>query len=162
MRESATAIPPEIRALVDAEDYRDRLSKADRGLSAALRAIHPDLDLIRVRSDIAPEQLPPGAVPGRWHVCKKNPVPFFSPITTPSGGYREPDSRILIELQKTDMRNGDVAHAVFERPRREAVKRQKIADLKKEQRKDEMVTDLKAGWRVAGSGGLRKRKWGAS
>jgi hypothetical protein len=43
--------------------------------------------------------------PGRWHVKKQNEgVPdSYMPITTPDGGYREPDSGVLNEMADRDM-----------------------------------------------------------
>src|SRR5436305_14999806 len=97
MRDTFQLVPPEIRAMVEAEEWRDRQAKAGRAIGEALTALHPDLSLVFVRHDAVPDALPPGAVPGRWHVRKKGLIPFFAPITTPDGGHREPDSRIVIE-----------------------------------------------------------------
>jgi hypothetical protein len=156
-------VPPEIRAMVEAEEWRDRQKKAGRAVSEALTALHPDLKLVFVRHDAAPEILPPGAVAGRWHVRKEGPIPFFAPITTPDGGYREPDARVVMEMAERDMRRPEVAERVFKRHEHEAQERRKAQALRKEQEGDELRAGLKAGWRVPGriydnDGKLRKRK----
>jgi len=161
MKDTFGLVPPEIRAMVDAEDYNERQARAGRGISEALNALDPDLDLIFVRHDAAPEILPPGAVPGRWHVRNKaaQPIPTFSPIETPTGRYREPDSGILQEYARRDMRRDDVRRETYEKPHAEKAARLRKQALEAEQRKDEIRNDLKAGWRVAGDGGLTKRTW---
>lgn len=164
MKDTFGLVPPEIKAMVAAEEYNDRQAKAGRGISEALTALDPDLDLVFVRHDAAPDNLPPGAVPGRWHVRYKaaKPLPLFAAVTTPDGGYREPDSGILAEVANRDMHKRDVREKVFGTHERHKKQDKHAKDLETEQRRDEMVTDLKAGWRVAGTGGLRKRKWGAA
>lgn len=144
--------PPELRQVVDAEQYKDTAVSPDQGIRSALRAVDPDLDLLRVRLDIAPEVVPPGAVPGRWHVRNKGakPLPTFTPIETPTGGYREPDSGILMELIRRDMRKREIRRATFERSERLQKQDRHAKELKTEQRKDELKADLKAGWRVPG------------
>jgi hypothetical protein len=163
MRDTFQLVPPEIRAMVEAEEWRDRQAKAGRAISEALTALHPDLSLVFVRHDAVPDALPPGAVPGRWHVRKKGPIPFFAPITTPDGGYREPDARVVMEMAERDMRRPEVAQRVFTRGEREAAKRRKDRALRKEQERDVLKEDLKAGWRVPGriyrdDGQMVKRK----
>lgn len=165
MREDITYAPPELRRVVEAEQYRDGSAKVDPGIRSALRAIDPELDLLRIRLDIAPELIPPGAVPGRWHVRNKGakPLPTFTPIETPDGGYREPDSGVLRELALRDMRKREVRRMTFERSERQRRKDKRAKDLQTEQRKDELRADLKAGWRVPGrikrdDGTLVKRK----
>lgn len=150
MKDTFGLVPPAIKRMLEAEDYTDRQAKAGAAISRALEAIHPDLSLVFVRHDAAPEVLPPGTVPGRWHVRRSGPVPFYMPITTPDGGYREPDSGILQEVADRDMRRDEVARRVFGRPEREAAERARAKALYDEQKKDEMVSDLKAGWRVKG------------
>lgn len=163
MRDQFSLVPPEIRAMVEAEEWRDRQVKAGRAVSEALTALHPDLKLVFVRHDIHPGDLPPGAVAGRWHVRKEGPVPFFAPISTPDGGYREPDARVVMEMAERDMRRPGVAERIFTRGEREAAQRRKDRALRKEQERDVLKEDLKAGWRVPGriydnDGNLRKRK----
>lgn len=152
MEDTFGIVPPEIRKMIEAEDYNDRQAKAGKAISEALTAIKPSLDLVFVRHDAAPEILPPGAVAGRWHVRDKDaqPIPAFFPITARDGGYREPDSGILMELSEMDMRRPEVARRVFERNARQRAEKKKALELEKEQRRYDMVTDLKAGKRVKG------------
>lgn len=165
MREDTLYAPPELRRVVEAEQYRDSSAKVDAGIRSALRAIDPELDLLRVRLDIAPEAIPPGAVPGRWHVRNRGakPLPTFTPIETPEGGYREPDSGVLRELIRRDMRNRAVRRRTYERDERQRKQDKHAKGLADEQRRDELKADLKAGWRVMGrikrdDGTLVKRK----
>lgn len=162
MKDVFGLVPPQIKQMVEAEDYNDRQAKAGRAISEALTALNPYLDLIFVRHDAAPEMIPPGAVAGRWHVRNKaaQPIPTFSPIETPSGAYREPDSGILAEYSARDMTKPGAMQALMERPMREKAKNEKAKALENEQRRDEIKEDLRAGWRVAGDGGLRRRTWG--
>jgi hypothetical protein len=152
MKDTFGLVPPEIQRMLEAEDFRDRQVKAGRAISEALTALHPGLDLVFVRHDATPGVVPPGAVPGRWHVRNKEaqPIPTFTPITAPDGGYREPDSGILQELADRDMRRPEVAREIYERPQREKEKRQKAKALEGEQHCYDMAEDLRAGWRVKG------------
>lgn len=165
MNQDLLYAPPELRRVVEAEQYKDPAAKADPGIRSALRAIDPDLDLLRVRLDIAPEVLPPGAVPGLWHVRNRGakPLPTFTPIETPGGGYREPDSGVLRELTRRDMRKRGVRRMTLERSERQKKQAEHAKNLENEQRRDELRADLKAGWRVKGrikrdDGTLVKRK----
>lgn len=161
MKDLFGLVPPEIKARIHREEYVEQQASAGRSISEALTALDPYLDLVFIRHGAAPEILPPGAVAGRWHVRnKRGPIPSFSPITDPKGGYREPTPRILEELAERDMGRREVRDAVYQRPHRERLKEQHAKALEDEQRRDELVADLKTGWRVAGDGGLRKRKWG--
>lgn len=162
MQEALETAPLPLRVIVEGEQWRDRLAKTDPGLSVALRSVKPHMDFVKVRGDVSEEILPPNAVPGRWHVRDKSakPLPAFFPIQGEGGHYREPDSGVLTELWRMDMRKRDVARRVFESSQRDIAKRKRAAALQSEQRKDEMTTDLRAGWRVSGSGGLNKRLWG--
>lgn len=165
MKEDTLYAPPELRRVVEAEQYKDGSAKVDAGIRSALRAIDPDLDLLRVRLDIAPEVIPPGAVPGRWHVRNSGakPLPTFTPIETPDGGYREPDSGVIRELMRRDMRKRTVRRQTYERSERQRRHDARAKELQTEQRRDELKADLKAGWRVKGrikrdDGSLVKRK----
>lgn len=159
MRDTFALVPPEIRAMIEAEEYQDRQARAGKSISEALTAMDPGLDLVFVRHDAHPDQLPPGAVPGRWHVRNKDarPVPTFTPIQSPGGGYREPDSGILAEMADRDMRRSEVRERVYGRPKREKEERDKRVALEREQKRHDMAEDLRAGWRLPGTGGLTKR-----
>lgn len=103
-----------------------------------------------------------GTVSGRWHVERKNPgvLPSYFPITTPDGGYREPDFGVYEEIKRRDMWTADGLVKALARRDKENARREKDKALKSEQRKDEIAADLRAGWRVAGDGGIAARKWG--
>lgn len=158
-------VPPEIRRMIEADEYVDRSKLRIRGVAEALRALKPSLELVFCRPDVDPEQIPYDCTPGFWHVRDNaaEPVAKHYPITGAKGEYREPDSAIVSELAAQDMRRPDVAERVFGRARREAERRRRAADLKKEQWHDEMVADVKAGLRVNGriyrdDGSFVKRK----
>ncbi|HEU5115576.1 MAG TPA: hypothetical protein VFT74_02765 [Isosphaeraceae bacterium] len=118
-----------------------------------------------VRNDVTEDVLPPGAIQGRWHVRDKaaKPLPVFMPITDAGGNYREPDSGIITELWKMDLRKKDVVAAVFSRTERQQAQKRKEIDLKREQERDVLREDLRAGWRTKGriyrdDGSFVKRK----
>lgn len=104
----------------------------------------------------------PGVEPGRWHVRRRNAPPIadtWMPITTPDGGYREPDSGILFELQKRDMSNRTVDDVIADRRRADAILEKQKA-LEAEQRQFELAEDLRAAFRMTSEDGFTKRKWG--
>lgn len=145
MRDVLGLVPPEIRARIAREEYVDRQAGAGRALKAALRSMDPLLGLVFVKP-VAEEMLPPGAIPGRWHVKRDNPppaVPTYIPITTPDGGYREPSERILMELADRDLTNPKVLERILDQGRDQ---RQK--ELEKEQRLDEIRADFKTAKRL--------------
>jgi len=158
-------VPPEIRRMHEADEYVDRTKRRIRGVAEALRALKPSLELVYCKPNVAPQAVPYDCTPGFWHVRDNDalPVPKHYPITGSKGEYREPDSAIVSELAQQDMRRPDVAEKVFGRSRREAERRRRAADLKKDQWHDEMVSDVKAAQRVQGriyraDGELVKRK----
>lgn len=160
MKDTYGLLPPSIRAKYEREEFVDRAARAGRGLDAALKALDPALSCVFVRPDIHEDALPVNAVRGRWHVRRNNPAPHaptYIPILAPGGGYREPDSGVLDELRKRDLRRPEVMQEVLARGRNKADAKGK--ELKAEQRRDEMVSDFRAAKRVAGDGGLKKKKW---
>jgi len=165
MRDQFDIVPPEIRRMHEADEYNDRLATRARGISEALTALKPGLELVLCRHDVNPAAIPYDCLPGYWHVRdnEAQPVPKHYPITGPKGEFREPDSRIVEELAQHDMRRPDVAERVFGRNARAAEQKQRAKALLTEQLNDDFVADVRAGNRVAGriygaDGQLLKRK----
>jgi hypothetical protein len=133
------------------EQWRD-LARAPRELEQELRGVKDGLEFVRVREDISPEIVPHGAFPGFWHVRDSSalPAPTFFPIAGASGGYREPDSGVCAELRSMDLRRPEVAERVFTSTARQEEARIRARDLRKEQERDVLKEDLKAGWRTKG------------
>jgi hypothetical protein len=160
MQDTYGLLPPSIRARYEREEFVDRAANGGRGLNAALKALDPDLSCVFVRADIAESELPVNAARGRWHVRRHNPpphAPTFIPILAPGGGYRDPDSGVLDELRDRDLRRPEIMQRELHNARSDGGKKHK--ELEAEQRRDEMRADFRAAKRVAGEGGLHKRKW---
>lgn len=161
MRDAFGLVPPEIRERYERQEFVDRGTTAARAFNEALKSMDPHLSCVWVKA-IDPELLPPGTLPGRWHVCRNNPPPAvatFIPITTPDGGYRDPGVDVLEELHRRDLHRPGALEEALERGRVQTRTREKAKALETEQRQDELKSDFKAAKRVAGEGGLRKRKW---
>jgi hypothetical protein len=111
------------------------------------------------------EQVPEGhVVANRWHVRRRNDPPIadsYMPITTPDGGYREPDSGILFELGRRDMWRGGSVDAFLQTRREDEQRRVRARELRREQLKDEMAADIRAAYRVPGDAGMTRRRRGA-
>lgn len=131
-------------------------------LSQALRGFDPDLDVVWIKSDIPQVELPGGAIPGRWHVRQtlrhKGLPPQYYPIVHPDGSYREPDFGVLREFQERDTRKLSVDEIVARQ--NAPTQKQKDKPLFEEQARDETLANYKTAKRVAGDGGLTRRKWG--
>lgn len=128
-----------------------------KALDRALREHDPHLSLVWVKSNIPAWEVPQNVIPGRWHVRRENPhlAASYTAITTPDGGYREPDFGVLQEVQKRDLWTRGVPappEDPLKRDRREKT-------LRDEQRRDEMRSDFQAAKRVAGEN-VHKRNWG--
>lgn len=161
MRDRFGLVPPAIRAQVENEEAVDRQVGAARWLDKELKARDPHLGLVFIKPDIPEWELPMGAVPGRWHVERKNPnfVSTYIPIQGPSGEFREPTADIFEMLDRGDLRKDEVFREVIERGQRKKAEQAKASALRDEQRRDELRADFRAAKRVAGEGGLTKRKW---
>lgn len=149
---------PATRMNMECEAMAERV-KGFGPLLDALQKFDPEIVDLKFFGPRAAER--DGIKPGHWHVHRRNTPPApdsFIPIETPDGGYREPDFGIIEELRRRDLRNPEVW--------RESVKRRDaLAEAHKNPKgmdvaEDEMVSDLRAAWRVAGDGGLKKRLWG--
>lgn len=160
MRDTFDLIPPEIRAMIEQEEFVDRQVESARGIDQALKAINPNLSLVFVKAGVPAAHAPPGAVPGRWHVRwpGRDGFPSYLPITGPNGEYQEPDVRILPAIVERDLTRPGALDRAIRRP-----DNRKRRELEAEQRRDELALDLRVGARVPGriktdDGKLRKRK----
>jgi hypothetical protein len=165
MRDPFGLVPPEIRAMAENDEVIERETR-EKGVAIfidkALKEHDPHLSLVKVKDGVDEWDLPPGCIPGRWHVRRLNPgfIPTFWPIVGPNGEYREPTHTILEEMRARDLHREDTMRALRERQSREGAAKQRGDDLRAEQRRDELAADLRAGKRLAGDGGLTKGKWG--
>lgn len=101
-------------------------------------------------------------VPGRWHVFLDNEwgkPDMYYPIQTDDGGYREPDWGVVEAMKMADSWSSDYELPTDDIQEHQAgVEKQKA--LASDQRKDQIASDYEAAKRVAGDGGLTRRKWG--
>ena len=158
MQDRYGLVPEHVRANIEMDEMVERTRQRAVALDKALKQLDHRLSVIYVKEG-APASY--GMKPGFFHVRRQNDPPAantYWPIQTPEGGFREPDSGVLHELEARDMwkredliPKPDVPHYMKEPTRDET--------LAAEQRKDELKADLAAGRRVAGEGGLRKRRW---
>ena len=160
MQDKFGLVPPEIRAQLEQEEFVGRQAYQGKALDKALRSFDRDLSLVWIKSGIPPDELPGGAIPGRWHVQNNRPKRFgvpavYDPIVHPDGSYREPDFGVLRDYQERGSRSLEELIAKANAPS----KKQREKPLKDEQRYDELKADFKTAKRVAGEGGLTKRKW---
>lgn len=160
MEDPLGIVPADIRARYEGAEFVDRAQKAGRLLEKHLKATFgPELEVVFVRHDIDPEQLPPSAVAGRWHVRRNNPLPAaptYIPILAPGGGYRDPDSGVPAELHEIDLRRPEVMQRMLDQTRVDQPHKRGERELFKEQRIDELKSNFKAARRVRGEGGLKR------
>ena len=165
MRDTFGLIPQDVRMNIEREEAVDRHIRAAVALATALRRLDPDLELWKA-SDRLPGPIH-GAKPGFWHVVRRNSPPTpdtYLAITTlglgrMEGDFREPDSGVIEELQRGDMwgRHYSLPTDDYDA---EQDRLQAERDKKSEQRKDQILEDSRAIFRLPGDGGLEKRLWG--
>lgn len=162
MKDTFGLIPPQIREQIEREEMVEHHKRGAEWLSKILRAEDPNLSCVWVRDDVHPAFAEHhGLRPGRWHVRRKNPgLPdSYMPIINPDGSYREPSFTVLEELRSRDLTRPGALQDLQDRHYREQKQREKDQALKDEQRQYEIKADIKTGNRVAGDGGMRRRKW---
>src|SRR5690606_25972222 len=93
----------------------------------------------------APTNLP-GIVPGRWHVVRRidDGPDHYMAIVTPDGGYREPDSGVVFELQQQDLWNARARHDRERRIEEQRIAKERERERDREERVDELAARLKA------------------
>ena len=153
-------VPPDIRARYERQEFVERGVNAGRALARYLKEHYgPEMDVVFVRHDARPDDIPESCVPGRWHVVKHIPppaLPRYLPILGPGGSYRDPDFGVVAELAETDLRRPGVMERMMERNRTDAPHKRRERELKTEQRRDELKHNFEAAKRVRGEGGLKK------
>lgn len=152
-------VPPDIKARYEQAEWVDGAVKSGRALEAHLKATFgSEMEVVFVKPNPAPD-IPASCVPGRWHVRRNNPlpaVPSYIPITTPDGGYRDPDFGVAEELHRIDLRRPEVKARVLAQTRTDSPQKAAERALRTEQRRDVLKSDFKAAKRVRGEGGLKK------
>ena len=156
MRDRYNLVPAHIRADIEREEMVDRMARAALPIIQAVHRYDHRLELRFIGERADPEW---GVVPYRWHLVRHNNPPApksYMAITTEDGGYRDPDFGVLDELGKRDLWKHplpltDKKPSAFE-------ERERTAD--DEARVDELASDLRAGARLPGDGGLTGKWWG--
>lgn len=125
-----------------------------------LKGVDPSLSLVWVGENSHAS----GIVPGRWAVRKTNPPPaahHYMTVAGPNGEYREPAEDILRELDQRDLwkRDGINRHKQIQQRIEDA--KIKARKLEAEGRVDNAAAAVRAAGRVAGEGGMTRRRWGA-
>jgi hypothetical protein len=116
-----------------------------------VRSVDPALSVVFVRGTASAKSV--GLEPGRWHVRRKNRgLPdSYMPITTPDGGYREPDQGMLDDLSRRDMwRTPGVGSDQLAETARRRRREEKDAELRREQQRDMAAEDFRAARRTIG------------
>lgn len=150
LRDKTTEYAASIHQMV--ERFRGTMEEFNR----ELHRIDPRLELIFV----PPNADLPGAIPGRYHVLRTDPVapPTLIPITGPKGEFCEPDSGIFRWLAENDMWNDRAKHE-RERMRRNAEESERRArDREREEIREEIVDRWKAATETSVSM-TRARPW---
>lgn len=144
---------------------RERLvvrHEALRWFDTELKALDPDLDLVKAHDNAGA----PGIQPGFWHVRHTDPVTrwqTYKALRGPTGEFSEPHSGHLEKLREQDLRRPGAFKELTERWDREDEARLKTqawqrAELKQEfleryqnlSRPSVSFADVKKGWRNRG------------
>lgn len=158
MKDPLGIVPYDIRAKYEKAEWVDGAVKSGRALEAHLKATfgrEMEVVFVKPRS----RDIPESCIPGRWHVRRNNPppaVPSYIPITTPDGGYRDPDFGVVEELHRIDLRRPEVKARVLAETRTDSPHKAAERALRAEQRRDAMAEDYRAARRVRGETGLKK------
>lgn len=161
MRDPYGLVPDHIKANYHAEEMAERHYRQAGALLMALRNFDPEIVDIKFFGERADDRY--GIHPGRWHIHRRNTPPApdsFIPIETPDGGYREPDSGVLEELRARDLHNRNVWEDIVREHRAKKPASLKEPDFTDHGEVEEIAHDVRAATRVAGEGGMHKRKWG--
>src|SRR5882672_7769611 len=155
-------IPPDIRAKYEKAEWVEKASTAGRALEKELKSIYGrEMEVVIVGQRVKPGEngVPETVVPGCWHVRRNNPppaLPTYMAILNEDGGYREPDARVIAELEARNLRNPKVMQETLSKTRTDQPHLKPARDLYKEQRHDQLNEDFRAARRVRGEGGLKK------
>ena len=130
-----------------------------RQINAELQKLDPYLELVWIGPN-AERGLIPGIEPGRWHIRRIPPglIHSYWPVMGPDGEYIDPTMKLIEDMKAADLWREGALQELRDRQVREAEKKEKDAELAREQSRDVAAMDLRAGRRVFGNGGLKKRK----
>ncbi len=128
-------------------------------INAELKGLDPYLELVWIGPK-AEEGVIAGIVPGRWHIRRTPPglIHSYWPIMGPDKEYVEPSLGIIEDMKAADLWREGALQELRERQLRQSEQAKKDAELAREQNIDVAAMDIRAGSRVFGSGGLKKRK----
>jgi len=135
-------LPPHVRENLEREQQVDTHIFVARYWDRAFKQRDPRLSVVFAKAGAKPP-----LVPERWHVKRVNggdAPDSYMPVTTPSGGYREPGLDTLEELGRRDLWRTPRALEDFHKERdREKDARARDAARKREDRKDEVADVIK-------------------
>jgi hypothetical protein len=128
-------------------------------INAELKKLDPYLELVWIGPNAARGVIP-GVEPGRWHIRRTPPgiIHSYWPIMGPDKEYVDPSMKIIEDMKAADLWREGALQELRDRQVREAEKKAKAAELEREQNVDVASMDIRAGKRVFGDGGLKKRR----
>jgi hypothetical protein len=151
----------------------ERLRVLDAGRSQAhiaqkltreLKQLDPFLEVVFVGDPRVPDwEMPPGMHRNRWHVRRTPPeaLDTYWPIMGPDGEFMDLDHSLIDRMKAADLWRPGALQEMRDRQEKEARRREAERALSSEQRIDEGAAIYSAAKRMAGDGGLYKRRWGA-
>lgn len=160
MRQTESGLIVPLNAMRDeAVEQGPPLAPFVKQINAELQQLDPYLELVWIGPN-AERGLIPGIEPGRWHIRRTPPdlIHSYWPVMGPDGEYAEPTMKLIEDMKAADLWREGALQELRDRQVREAEKRQKEADLAREQNLDAAKEDARAASRVFGVGGLEKRK----
>ena len=123
-------------------DFDDRVCKE---WNPALKSLDPRLRLGRAK----PMAYEPGwsIIPNFYHWVRDNETaaPTVTPITGPDDSFREPDSGVLNDLKRCDLRDPLVFAALLEQRKADDDARERRISEHREERQTEILDRYKAG-----------------
>jgi hypothetical protein len=128
-------------------------------INAELKKLDSYLELVWIGPNAARGVIP-GVEPGRWHIRRTPPgiIHSYWPVMGPDKEYVDPSMKIIEDMKAADLWREGALQELRDRQVREAEKKAKAADLEREQNVDVASMDIRAGKRVFGDGGLKKRR----
>jgi len=128
-------------------------------INAELKKLDPYLELVWIGPNAARGVIP-GVEPGRWHIRRTPPgiIHSYWPIMGPDKEYVDPSMKIIEDMKAADLWREGALQELRDRQVREAEKKATAAELEREQNVDIAAMDIRAGKRVFGDGGLKKRR----
>lgn len=128
-------------------------------INAELKKLDQHLELVWIGPN-AKRGLIPGIEPGRWHIRRTPPglIHSYWPIMGPDKEYVDPSMKIIEDMKAADLWREGALQELRDRQVRQAEEKAKASELEREQNVDVATMDIRAGKRVFGDGGLKKRR----